>query len=513
MTAFWIIQLRIAIITFQYDANDGSIPTENDFRAIMMHTPSLMSIRLWTLYYTKEVLVAPEVRTKFAMPNLQPFPKVAKPLLKSLAEGMVGVEEEEEEEEEDLCVHELPDTRFIGPDLKKALAELQADTMRFRANYPKLADDGDVPPYSETQAYFWIRRQQARDESASNSRSKKRRRGSGYGHLPSQPPLDDDPDHISAPTPSTPGMVPLSLHTSPASHPHNGVSARGSPNRKIEDDEDGADGRSRRQPKKRRHLSIEDFIQDTEAETETPPDKSRAHLHLEQAPRRPMSRGYDLTWNRETGFPGKPDSQYKDFDFDVVEYWVREGCWPSNLALQEMEDRSRDTRNTAASGAQVALIRRKVPSIRVGRKRFRSESDDGSASDQATQSRDVKSARYNSSAYETLLETKNSFLKFAISGEQETAVMKYYRHKIHAYDFTVLDGRDKWTAYRIAPRELSNAEVYFGSRVIGLENTSVVIRRPVNKTTRVIPGGLQLMRHSHDRLKSKGQPYEDHHWK
>ncbi|KUI67533.1 ADP-ribosylation factor 1 [Cytospora mali] len=175
MTAFWIIQMRIAIFTFQYDANDGSVPTENDFRAIMMHTPSLMSTRLWTLYYTKEVLFAPEARTDFVMPDLQPFPKVAKPLLKSLAEGMVGVEDEEQ----DLWAHGLPDTRFIGPDrlprwafevmrnsldndvrrgpvVKDALAEFQADTMKLRANYPKLADDGDVPPYSETQAYFWI---------------------------------------------------------------------------------------------------------------------------------------------------------------------------------------------------------------------------------------------------------------------------------------------------------------------------------------------------------------------
>lgn len=28
--------------------------------------------------------------------------------------------------------------------------------MKIRATHPKLIDDGDVPPYSETQAYFWI---------------------------------------------------------------------------------------------------------------------------------------------------------------------------------------------------------------------------------------------------------------------------------------------------------------------------------------------------------------------
>lgn len=31
----------------------------------------------------------------------------------------------------------------------------------------------------------------------------------------------------------------------------------------------------------------------------------------------------------------------------------------------------------------------------------------------------------------------------------DTVAVKYYRHKIHAYDFTVLNGRDKWTAFRI----------------------------------------------------------------
>ena len=175
MTAFWLIQLRIAAFKFQYEANDGSVPTTNDFRSVVVHTPSLMSTRLWALYYTKEALFAPEARTTFVMPDLQPFPQVTKLLLKSLAEGKDDVTADEDISE----AHGPADTAFSGPDrlprwafgviqdvlrnnlrrgaaVKDALVDLQTDTLRLRVKYPKLAETGDVPPYSETQAYFWV---------------------------------------------------------------------------------------------------------------------------------------------------------------------------------------------------------------------------------------------------------------------------------------------------------------------------------------------------------------------
>lgn len=175
MTAFWLIQLRIATFTFQYDANDGSMPTKNDFRSVVVHTPSLLNTQLWRLYYSKDVLFAPEARSTFVIPDVNPFPQVTKPLLKSLAEGADDIPADGV----NIDAQETPDTLFVGPHrllrwafevvqnvlsnnlrrgaaVKDALAHLQVDTLKLRAKYPKLAETGDVPPYSETQAYFWI---------------------------------------------------------------------------------------------------------------------------------------------------------------------------------------------------------------------------------------------------------------------------------------------------------------------------------------------------------------------
>lgn len=37
--------------------------------------------------------------------------------------------------------------------------------------------------------------------------------------------------------------------------------------------------------------------------------------------------------------------------------------------------------------------------------------------------------------------------------------IKYYRHPIHKFDFTALEGKDKWTAYHLCGRMRSSIRV------------------------------------------------------
>ncbi|PSR80605.1 hypothetical protein BD289DRAFT_484865 [Coniella lustricola] len=174
MTAFWIIQLRIATFNFQYDVNNGSTPTPDDFKSVLIHTPSLLYGRLWSLNYSKAVLFAPKARETFQMPDLQPFPQVTKTLVNALAEGKDDVPA-------DASPAALPDDMIalLGPErlprwalalvqnvlknklrrgaaLKEGLAALQTDTIQLRTQHRELADTGAVSPYSETQAYVWV---------------------------------------------------------------------------------------------------------------------------------------------------------------------------------------------------------------------------------------------------------------------------------------------------------------------------------------------------------------------
>lgn len=182
MTAFWLIQLCIAAFNFQYDINDGVVPVGKDFRAVLLNAPTLLDTKLCMQYYTKEVLFGPKARANFVMPDVKPFPQVTKPLLKSLADGKDELDDDYEQvlvEEEDLEAQErflssgtgldrVPRWAFTvmqhvmannlrrGKAVKEALAEFQRDTFGLRARHPKLVESGEIPPYSETQSYFWI---------------------------------------------------------------------------------------------------------------------------------------------------------------------------------------------------------------------------------------------------------------------------------------------------------------------------------------------------------------------
>lgn len=99
MTAFWIIQLRVAVFNVQYeDDAGGTFPVKDqDFRDVLLLSPQLLDTRLWMEYYTKEVLFSSAARDDFVMPDVKPFPQVTKPVLAA----MVKQDEKELEEYEE----------------------------------------------------------------------------------------------------------------------------------------------------------------------------------------------------------------------------------------------------------------------------------------------------------------------------------------------------------------------------------------------------------------------------
>lgn len=107
MTAFWIIQLRIAAFNFQFEAKeDAAVPVAQDFRGVLLHSPSLLDTRLWAEYYTKEVLFGPRAREDFVMPDIKPFPQVTKPVLASMVMSKGEEKKDEDKEKEVVAVKE-----------------------------------------------------------------------------------------------------------------------------------------------------------------------------------------------------------------------------------------------------------------------------------------------------------------------------------------------------------------------------------------------------------------------
>ncbi|RSL95192.1 hypothetical protein CEP52_012208 [Fusarium oligoseptatum] len=131
MTIFWLHQIQIAAVNYQVNNKRDKFPDRGRF-------------------YSKDVLFTPEARENWHLPDLQPLPTPAQ----------VKVEEERQRSGND--VDRLPRFAFSvvqktltsrlrrGGVVKQALEALQSSTIRLRAADPS------VPPYSETQAYFWI---------------------------------------------------------------------------------------------------------------------------------------------------------------------------------------------------------------------------------------------------------------------------------------------------------------------------------------------------------------------
>ncbi|KAL4884233.1 P-loop containing nucleoside triphosphate hydrolase protein [Aspergillus karnatakaensis] len=152
MTIFWLVQLQLAIWNYKLDLELEAFPSWSAFHEVLLHNPSLMNTRLCNLYYTKDRLFSQEAKESWIVPDLQQFP-VLKP---SPMQDRTVIQEQEENSDR-LLRFAYAITRHIlssglrrGAVIQDALASLQATTIRLRAV------DSTIPPYSETQTYFWI---------------------------------------------------------------------------------------------------------------------------------------------------------------------------------------------------------------------------------------------------------------------------------------------------------------------------------------------------------------------
>jgi ubiquitin carboxyl-terminal hydrolase L3 len=154
MTIFWLFQIRLAILSFQADTNSSILPSSEDFGYVLLRSPQLMDSGLWKPYYTKDLLFSPEAREAWYPPNRESLPailaaaaapsnsyKLAPPTVELDRLLRFGFEVSREI---------MASTGRRSEVINKALEDLKTATIRLRASDPR------VPPYSLTQAYFWI---------------------------------------------------------------------------------------------------------------------------------------------------------------------------------------------------------------------------------------------------------------------------------------------------------------------------------------------------------------------
>lgn len=153
MTIFWLYNLQIAIMGYQSNNNMGQWPDRDMFFDVLLQSPDLMYGGLWKDWYTKDLIMSPEAKLYWRLPDLQTLPNI------------IVSTEERQWPSQTLSQQEpcrLMDFAFAvvqiymssdvrrGWLIEQSMAILQTTTMRRRAQAASLQ------PYSETQTYFWI---------------------------------------------------------------------------------------------------------------------------------------------------------------------------------------------------------------------------------------------------------------------------------------------------------------------------------------------------------------------
>jgi hypothetical protein len=153
-TIFWLYHLQLAILSFKRDKSSEGWPTWDDFHKVLLNSPQLMDGGLWKIYFSKELLFSPEAKEYWRLPDLQALPDLAQT---STSQPKLHVRRNSQEEPYRVMrfaftvVQKYMSSNIRrGLLVKQALASLQSTTMRLRVKNPS------IPPYSETQTYFWI---------------------------------------------------------------------------------------------------------------------------------------------------------------------------------------------------------------------------------------------------------------------------------------------------------------------------------------------------------------------
>ncbi|RGP80536.1 ADP-ribosylation factor 6 [Fusarium longipes] len=150
MTIFWLHQIQVAALEYQANKASDKFPSQEEYADIVFSAPRLMNSGLWRAYYTKDVLFTPQAKEDWHLPDLQPLPTISR--VTSERQHQKTVEDADRLHRFAFSVVQktLSSKLRRGGIVKQALEALQSSTMRLRAS------GSSVPPYSETQAYFWI---------------------------------------------------------------------------------------------------------------------------------------------------------------------------------------------------------------------------------------------------------------------------------------------------------------------------------------------------------------------
>ncbi|KAE8133830.1 hypothetical protein BDV38DRAFT_286451 [Aspergillus pseudotamarii] len=152
MTIFWILQLQIAIRDYRMRMKLGGDPLWIDFYNVLLNTPSVMDPRLWSSYYNTKHLFSPQAWESWIPPDRRPLPVLTSALDKpaSLSPG-----QESPARLIRFAFVFITQCKNIAEScnedaIRQAVATLQSTTIRLRTT------NMAIPPYSETQARFWL---------------------------------------------------------------------------------------------------------------------------------------------------------------------------------------------------------------------------------------------------------------------------------------------------------------------------------------------------------------------
>lgn len=153
MTIFWLVQLQVAALAYQLEKKLDEFPALDAFADIAVFKPQLMNSGLWRAYYSKDLMFSPPAREEWHLPDLQPLPTITSE--PSSARRQAKSTSKEDPDRLLRFAFRVIQTTLTtkvrrGAVVKQAFDSLQSSTIRLRAKDPS------IPPYSETQAYFWI---------------------------------------------------------------------------------------------------------------------------------------------------------------------------------------------------------------------------------------------------------------------------------------------------------------------------------------------------------------------
>ncbi|KAM3469262.1 hypothetical protein MY5147_007188 [Beauveria neobassiana] len=76
MTVFWLAQLQIAAANYSNSLDTSRALQREDFKSVLLHSPTLADARLWTDYYSKDYLFTQNAKDHWCLPDLKPLPSV-----------------------------------------------------------------------------------------------------------------------------------------------------------------------------------------------------------------------------------------------------------------------------------------------------------------------------------------------------------------------------------------------------------------------------------------------------